>query len=461
MKFFRTFVILIILVLGIFPTFNVVAFADGINPGSDIIEDLQADEKFNIADYPENNSDYSLYFVTIAESEQKELLLYLYQPCVEKDLRATSVNLSVGIYSSLKYENYTLTFLNSSGTLYKYKVNGVTVADSAARYYAISSVYRLWDKDLDASGSQQISQVPFKVGKMIAFSTINGSEYCECRDLETILVTDKHVGFVRYANGFLFGVGVTYRDSHYVAFSTDKPMDRLRSARVGFYYQSYDTNPGAFGAEVPTWGNKIYSQVNINEDDDTVTSDKTGPFVESYSWKRIQTVSEFIASEENTYLLYEGVFVDIYSDTTIGSEAKQAISDLSWVLRFYETDYQLDTSSVTTTGHIYESSVRVSDVTILQLEFETDGVVYNLGVVDNMATGSTTPDNDREISVTISEDLKDVIKTLITILAFVLGAVLIIVILPYIIKFIGFVLKILIAPFKWLFADSKKNKKRR
>ena len=83
MKFFRTFVILIILVLGIFPTSNVVAFADGINSGSDIIEDLQADEKFNIADYPENNSDYSLYFVTIAESEQKELLIYLYQPCVE------------------------------------------------------------------------------------------------------------------------------------------------------------------------------------------------------------------------------------------------------------------------------------------------------------------------------------------------------------------------------------------
>ena len=36
----------------------------------------------------------------------------------------------------------------------------------------------------------------------------------------------------------------------------------------------------------------------------------------------------------------------------------------------------------------------MSDVTILRLKFETDGVVYNLGVVDNKQTSSVIPDGE-------------------------------------------------------------------
>lgn len=35
--------------------------------------------------------------------------------------------------------------------------------------------------------------------------------------------------------------------------------------------------------------------------------------------------------------------------------------------------------------------VRVGDVSILRLKFKTDGVVYDLGVVDNKQSGSTDP----------------------------------------------------------------------
>ena len=61
---------------------------------------------------------------------------------------------------------------------------------------------------------------------------------------------------------------------------------------------------------------------------------------------------------------------------------------MKWVLRFAETEY---TSSAS--AYVYvQNGTRISDVTILRLKFETDGVVYNLGVVDNKQTSSTTPD---------------------------------------------------------------------
>ena len=44
-------------------------------------------------------------------------------------------------------------------------------------------------------------------------------------DIETITITDKFVGFVRYKDGFKLYVGAC--DSHFVAFNTDKPIDKL------------------------------------------------------------------------------------------------------------------------------------------------------------------------------------------------------------------------------------------
>ena len=39
-------------------------------------------------------------------------------------------------------------------------------------------------------------------------------------------------------------------------------------------------------------------------------------------------------------------------------------------------------------------STEVTEVTILRLKFETDGVVYNLGVVDNKQSGDDVPGNN-------------------------------------------------------------------
>ena len=464
MKIFRVFVIIIICALTLLPMSNGVAFADT-TTYSNVIDDLSIDEKFNVSDYPVNNSDYTLSLVQVAESEQKELLLYVYQPCVDKDFHATSVRLSTGIYDSLSYSDYPLIWLNNEGSLYKYKVNNFTVSDSSARYYVISCLFRKWDSTIDeapSDDSQTIEEVPFAVNKMYVFSTVNGSSYVECRDIVTVNVTSKKVGFVRYLNGVGFLEGQQYKDCHYVAFSTDKPMDRLISAKVGFNTRTAHIGDPAESGDV--YGETIYHELTIDEDDPTVTNTKTGHFVEAYSWKRIQTVSDFIASEEESYMLYDGYFVDLKRDTNVAEKAKAELNKLSWVLRFYETDYTLDTSGVTTSGYVIEDSVRVFSVTVLQLEFETDGVVYNLGVIDNKQTGPLTPDNEGNIRVTVSSEIKDILELLMKLFALLFVVALIVIFFPFIKAIfsiiwsgIKVVFRVITAPFRFLFGSKNKR----
>lgn len=45
-----------------------------------VMEDLQKDEMFSLADYPENDEDYSIQVEQIAEGTNNELFIYTYQP---------------------------------------------------------------------------------------------------------------------------------------------------------------------------------------------------------------------------------------------------------------------------------------------------------------------------------------------------------------------------------------------
>lgn len=449
--------------MSVLPTSQGVAFADT-KSGSNVLEDLQKDEKFSKDNYPVNETNYSLKLIQIAESSEKELLVYVYQPCVSKDFKVSSIVFSTGLYTGLDYNTYGLVFINSSGALYKYKVKGFTVSNGESRTYSISQMLRPFDSAVDpapSDTSQTVTETPIEVNEMFVFSTINGSEYVERRKIETVKVTEKHIGFVRYSSGVLFGVGATNTDCYYVAFNTSKPMDRLKRAKLYFSTRAYTELTSR------EYGSPENHTKWITENDPTVTSTKSGFFVEKYSWERIQTIKEFMASEQQTFVLYNGVFVNIKSNTDLTVEAKALLNNMSWVLRFYESTYQLDTSGVTSSGYMKISGTEVSDVMLLQLEFETDGVTYNLGVIDNKQSGSSLPDNESKLTVELSENFLDFLKIILFAVGAILLVVIGIVIFPYFIKFVGFILKIVFAPFKWLFGrssvrqDSTKYKKRR
>ena len=93
-----------------------------------------------------------------------------------------------------------------------------------------------------------------------------------------------------------------------------------------------------------------------------------------YKWERIQTVENFIATEDLT------------------TEAKNKLDGAQWVLRFEETEYKRAFSGMLDTN--VETYTKISDVTVLRLKFKTKGIVYNLGAVSDKVTEGENPDNN-------------------------------------------------------------------
>ena len=143
------------------------------------------------------------------------------------------------------------------------------------------------------------------------------------------------------------------------------------------------------------------------------------------------------------------------------TEAKNVIKEMPFVLRFCETEavYTISSSTpdgfpvrtYTTFGH---SLTLVGNVTLLRLAFESDGVYYNLGVVDNKTTGSTTPSNTTssktELALPGLEDFKELLGIILGLVALAVLAPIIPIIFKLIINIFKLIFKILTLPF-WLF----------
>ncbi len=367
--------IILLLSSFLFTSISTVSAATNASKYSDVLVDLLTDETFDPLAYTLNEQDNSLQVIQIAESNEGELFIYVYQPSgASRDFRATSINISTSIGNNFMPVNYRLEYLNSNGVFYKYRVVDFTVLPDNLRYYSIISIFRPWVEGIDepASEGQTISETPFEVGKLYTATTVNGVVSYTCQATETIEVVSKVVGFIRYDNGFTFYNQAC--DSHYVAFSTDRPMDKLMEATVEFWYQDVTYHINLTGTHRYWESEPYFKTVNLS-DIETGSNSAHGWFATQYEWQRIESVSDFKAGLQE----YE---------IELTQEAENALNGKQWVLRFYESDYQLMQSM-----QIWEEVQEVNDVTILRLKFETNGTVYNLGVVDNKQSGDTNPDN--------------------------------------------------------------------
>ena len=422
---------------------------------SGVIEDLGKDASFNAANYPSNAKNYSLQIIQLAESVDKELFVYVYQPSGDK-VNASSINISTTINDDISFFNYSLELLNFEGTLFKYKVTNFEVKKDPVRYYAISSIYRPFDAGIGdkKSGNNTINEVNYAVNRQYCFGEINGKLYVNCIDIETIVVTDKFVGFVRYKDGFKLYVGAC--DSHFVAFNTDKPIDKLLEADVYYTTQEYSSSWAALVGEKETFGDKADKYAYLKYAD-KVEHAGGGWFAGTYKWDRIQTIDDFIKGE-NRENIYHGAVLDVKISSKLTDEALTELKGKKWVLRFAETNYSL--SSNYTTGATFESYTLVGDVTILRLKFETDGITYNLGVIDNKQTGSTEPSNSTGIKVEPNATGKGIIYLILFVLLLVLLAPL----LPYVLNAIIFIVSLpikLVSEIIKLIKSSKEKRKER
>lgn len=354
---------------------------------TDVLADLSKDASFDTAYYPINAADYSLHVIQIAESADKELFVYVYQPSADtKNLVAKSINISVTPEIEITPQNYTLKLLGSSGALYKYVVNDFTVSNDSVRYYAIPSIFRNFDSSIDqqSDNGNTVDEVPYEVARQWCFSTINGKPYVSVVDIQTIVVTDKYVGFVRYdGDGLNFGLTSTRCDRHFVAFSTDRNMEKLLEADVQYITQSWEYSYALGSGTKTTFGEKESRIAKLNAETDVAYTGQ-GWHAKTFKWKEIQTVSEFISSNEITkHVTYSGVVFDVCEGVSLSDSEKRKLETYDWVLNFAVTDYSQSSSQY----HSKASSTIIGEVTILRLKFTTNGIVYNLGVIDNKQTG--------------------------------------------------------------------------
>jgi hypothetical protein len=409
------------------------------------LEDLQMDSTFNADDYSLNTADYSLQVIQIAESQNDELFLYVYQPSGQvKSLRASTINISTAINDSLSYTNYKLDYINSYGVFFKYKVQDFALKGDVVRYYDISSIYRVWDKNLDKAldNGNEVTEVAYEVGQLWTACTLNGEVSYSMLTSETITITDKYVGLVRYSNGFKLYVSKC--DAHFVAFSTDRQIDKLMEADVHFLTQRKTSQTAAFVGTSISYGDKQENYAYLKYTDVTGNS-ADGLFGKKYTWNRIESAADFVKNEDLT------------------DEGKADVANKQWVLRFYESGYSLSSGYGTST----EYSTIVSEVTILRLKFETDGKVYNLGVIDNKQTGDGIPDNNNtnEFDFSLIGSTTNIWSLIKLVLGLVVIVVLLIVLLPIITPIISYLIKGIIwlvtLPFKLISKLSKARSRRK
>ena len=173
-----------------------------------VLEDLQKDENFNADDYPVVANDNSLQVIQIAESENKELFLYVYQPNVGSTaLTATSVNMSTAIDGDVEQiVNYSLTLLNVNGVFCKYKVDDFSVKSDVLRFYYIVSIFRAYNVDLDGvpTTDNTTSEIAYSVAQQWTAANVNGEIVYSVEYKDVIAITDRYVGKIRSLDNFFF-----------------------------------------------------------------------------------------------------------------------------------------------------------------------------------------------------------------------------------------------------------------
>ena len=436
--FFKIFSFILAFFL-LIPNISQTAFAvanETFDNYSNVLEDLSKDENFKPEDYPDAENDYSLKIIQVAETKGNEVLIYVYNPSAKtKGLTATKISLSTVILDNYSPEFYELVKLNENGVFQKYKVKDLKVKSDVVRYYEISEILRPFDETIDTApdNGNTISEVAYKIAQRWTACTLEGEVYYNCEITEVVDVTDKFVGFVDLPAGenlltWLYQIDGSCQ-SHFVAFKTDHNIDELLEADLTFTRQSrayYDTE-----LLDSSFGSAITEKITLNHTDETEVELNVAFTRKNYAWKNIQTPEEFFNSVEFDNVYNMGL-IDKTVKTKLNEEDKARISNMQYILRFYESEYKVENRKV---GNPYMTSATlpvkytqetvVTDVAILRLKFLYNGKIYNLGVVDDIQSGSGNSSTVEEVSYQIADWLK---KSFVIVFV-ILGLVLLMVIL--------------------------------
>lgn len=387
---------------------------------TDVLQDLQTDETFNADDYPIIEDNYSVNVIGISESSDKELFIYTYEPCGDTcNIQASSINISLELHKNINVNNYGLVHISSNGVFGKYLVNNLQVKNDNTRYYEIISIYRKWDASIDTGTGNDniINEKAYAVGLQYTASTTSKGVVYAVSESEYIELTGLKAGTLRYEETAVSYLA--YLDSHYVAFDVAFEIDKLYEADVSYVAQKCTEYYNQYGEKTMTdCDDPVPSKAELNYEQKYEHTDTFLFWERTYSWNRIEKVSDFIAKED---LLQETI---------------DAIKGYQYVLRFAETEYG---EQINFTTDMYWGT-RITETTILRLKYEVDGVTYNMGVVANKQSDDGLPDN---VVKGAEWKLKDGVELILALLLLIILYIILSPILPVIFVALGIVFKVL------------------
>ena len=362
---------------------------------TNVLTDLAIDPDFSVANYPlAVTGAHTLQLATIAESEHSELFVYVYhrRGDIEK-YPACRIVMQANL-DTVQFRVYELQLINHSETLGKYLVKDFKVSNAIARYYGIPELFRAFNAEIDEDipDGATTTYKAFDVSKQFTAITALGKVTYTCTGMETVTMTDMYSGIIRYNNGFTLNNSKC--DSHYLAFATDKRIDRLISAEVTFepvdyeFKSVYSFNP--WHALINTFKPGTYddTETTLTEtsrgreyrnllSSDHVSYKGKGWFAKRYEYDRIEKASDFIANES-----LEPMF-------------EERLQGMQYVLRYAETEFTAVNNTGGSTGSTisFSSGTKMKDTAVLALTFETDEQIHNVGVVGDMRTEDPDPGN--------------------------------------------------------------------
>ncbi len=360
---------------------------------TNVLTDLQKDSSFNPDNYPAKENDTSVKVIHIAEGENGELFIYVYQPCdAKKDYKAKFINMSLQNpeEKNLEYKLYSLTWLNSNGVFDKYIVNDFTVSSSAERYYNIATVYRPFDSEVDKvpEAVDTIQCKGFAVGQYWRAYWYNNVLMYEARKIDIVDIDIQATGTVRYTEGFKLYIDSC--DSHYVAFSiANYNVERIYDADITYTINNYEKST-VYTVGGGTSTKLVSSETKEREylsEKEVGSNDGDGWLGKKYSWYRITDVATFKKQVEED------------SNDTFSQEELDGLAKSQFVFRFAETEYRL-VSSPNASVSYYSEAVNIG---VLRLHFLSEGKIYNLGCVSDLVG----TDNKPELTVDLLDNIEN------------------------------------------------------
>ena len=326
---------------------------------SNVLDDLSKDPSFNPADYPAIADDYSLQVIQIAESEDGSIFLYVYKPSGDlTDFKATKVRMS-DTGTAVGLRDCDLILVDSVGVFQKYKIEGIIRNNEFVRKYFLVSIFRPFNSDYGDVVSDDSVGVLKSFPVEIVFTAITdydgvvsySAEYSD----DVIQFKSLCSGEIYYSHEFMsFAAGV---ESHYYAFSTNKPIDSILSVYLDYsYHYTYDDR------------RQIIAVTEEYDDTRNVVIEKgdllkipTGNhvFFTDYEYERIQSTRAFLKNE----------------GTDLTDQAKESIGAQDWIIRFAETTYVYESYPY------YVVDTDITSISLFRLTYQYKGKTYDVGVV--------------------------------------------------------------------------------